>query len=330
MSELRYNFVSDEWVVISTERAKRPKDFIKAAVKKDILPERKQDCPFCVGNEDKTPPEVFRIGSKEAWKVRVVYNKYAALSPEGEISRKNAGIYRSCNGIGVHEVILEHPLHNACIPLIKEEEVVDIVKTYQNRYVQVQKDTRFEAIIIFKNNGSSAGTSLEHPHSQLIATPVIPPQLRKRMEQAVKFFDDTGSCLLCRTIDEELKAKIRIVFEGKSFVSFMPYAALSPFHLWIVPKRHMGSFDEITDLEVVDLAQTLKVILSKLYNGLANPDYNYTLHSLPLKEKGVEYFHWYISVIPRVSQLAGFELGSGMFINTALPEESASFLRQVK
>jgi UDPglucose--hexose-1-phosphate uridylyltransferase len=150
------------------------------------------------------------------------------------------------------------------------------------------------------------------------------------MEQAVKFFDDTGSCLLCRTLEEELKNKARIVWEAKSFVSFMPYAALSPFHLWIVPKRHMGSFDEMTEEEAADLANTLKATLSKLYYGLANPDYNCTLHSLPLKEKGVEYFHWYISVIPRVSQLAGFELGSGMFINTALPEESASFLRQVR
>jgi UDPglucose--hexose-1-phosphate uridylyltransferase len=329
MSELRYNLVSDEWVVVATERAKRPQDFVKATVKKEVLPEHKPDCPLCLGNENMTPPEVFRIGGKDAWKVRVVYNKYAALSPQGEMSRKSSGVYRSCNGIGVHEVIVEHPLHNACIPLLKEKEVADIVKAYQNRYAEVRKDTRFEAIIIFKNNGPSAGTSLEHSHSQLIATPVVPPQLRKRMEQAIKFFASTGSCLLCRTVDEELQAQARIVFENKTFVSFMPYAALSPFHLWIVPKRHMGSFDEMDEAEVMDLAHILKVILGKLYNGLANPDYNFTLHSLPLKERRTKYFHWYISVIPRVSQLAGFELGSGMFINSALPEESAAFLRQV-
>jgi len=330
MSELRYNFVSDEWVVLATDRAKRPKDFLKDTGPPKVLPEYKPDCPFCAGNETKTPLELFRIGSKDSWKVRAVYNKFAALSSRGELIHHDSGIYRSCSGVGVHEVIIEHPAHNACLPLLQDAEVADIINVYQQRYCAVRKDKRFEAIIIFKNHGPSAGTSLEHPHSQLIATPVVPPQLNKRRDQSFKFYKNKKSCLLCRIIAEELKAKTRIIEEGKSFVSFIPYAALSPFHLWIIPKRHMGSFDLINQEEVLDLARTLKETLSKLYYGLADPDYNYTLHSLPLKKGEDDYFHWYLSVIPRISQLAGFELGSGMFINTSVPEEGAAFLRGVR
>lgn len=330
MSELRYNVISREWVIIATERAKRPKDFIKAKKEVKVLPEYKKDCPFCPGNEDQTPEETFRIGDANKWRVRVVYNKFGALSPTEKEKRKINVLHRSMSGFGNHEVIIENPLHNTIVPLMTDKEAEDIIKAYKNRYVTIKQTKGIEHIIIFKNHGPAAGTSLEHPHSQLVATPIVPPQARGRIEQAVNFFDQTGQCIFCRTLEEELRAKERIILETDKFVSFVPYAALSPFAIWIFPRRHMDSFDQIDEVDITDLAGNLKSTLQKLYYGLDNPDFNYTIRSIPINERGQEYFHWYLSIIPRISQPAGFELGSGMFINTALPEECAQFLRQVE
>jgi UDPglucose--hexose-1-phosphate uridylyltransferase len=330
MPELRYNIISREWVVIATERAKRPKDFIRAKKEEKVLPEYKENCPFCPGNEKMTPAETFRLGDEKAWRVRSVYNLYGALSSQEKLERKNLGITISMSGFGNHEVIIEHPRHNTLIALMSDQEVQDIIRTYQQRYRVIQKISGIEAIIIFKNHGPGAGTSLEHPHSQLIATPIVPPQIRSRIERAIDYFDLTGKCIFCQTLQEELKAGVRIVLETDKFVSFLPYAGAAPFLMWIFPKRHSPSFSEINEEETRDLARNLKSTLQKLYYGLDNPDFNYTIRSIPVREKGTEYFHWYISIIPRLSQPAGFELGSGMFINTALPEEGAEFLRQVK
>jgi UDPglucose--hexose-1-phosphate uridylyltransferase len=329
MPELRYNYVSREWVIIATERAKRPKDFIKAKKEDGVIPEYKDNCPFCPGNEKLTPEETFRLGG-DRWKVRCVYNLYGALSSKAKLERKIGGFYMSIDGFGNHEVIIEHPRHNTCIALMSDEEVANIIRAYKQRYISIQAIKGIESIVIFKNHGPQAGTSLEHPHSQLIATPIVPPQIRGRLEQAASYFDITGRCIFCLTLEEELKAKCRVVLETKNFVSFLPYAGVSPFLTWIFPRRHMSGFAEINDDEIQDLAANLRRVLRKLYYGLDNPDFNYTVRSIPVKEKESEYFHWYISIIPRLSQPAGFELGSGMFINTSLPEEGAEFLRQVK
>jgi len=329
MSELRYSLVSGDWVVVATERAKRPKDFIKAKEKKE-LPAYKDSCPFCPGNEKLTPGETFRLGDEKSWKVRSVFNLYGALSPNTEHGRKLDGINLSMGGFGNAEVLIEHPLHNTIIPLMKDEEVENIIQMYKQRYIAMTRVEGIEAIIIFKNHGPMAGTSLEHPHSQMIATPIVPPQVRGRVEKAVHYFDMTGTCVFCKTLEEELKAKKRLVLETDKFVSFLPFAGASPFTIWIFPRRHMAYFAHINDEEIKDLAINLKNTLQRLYYGLDNPDFNYTIRSIPVKERGTEYFHWYISIIPRMTQPAGFELGSGMFINTALPEESAEFLRQVK
>ena len=329
MSELRYNRIARDWVIIATERAKRPKEFIKVKEKKE-LPEYKENCPFCPGNEKMTPEETFRIGGAKGWRVRTVFNLYGALSPKEKQERNIDGMHISMGGFGNHEVIIEHPRHNAVIPLMTQEEVEDIIRTYRQRYITLQNLPGIEAIIIFKNHGAAAGTSLEHPHSQLVATPIVPPQIRGRIDAAVHFFDAMGKCIFCSTLEDELRAKKRILLETDNFVSFLPYAAGSPFLIWIYPRRHMSAFAEINDEEIRDLASILKCTLKSLYFGLDNPDFNLTIRSIPAKEGSKEYFHWYISIIPRLTQPAGFELGSGMYINTALPEESAEFLRQVK
>lgn len=329
MSELRYNIISLQWVIISTERAKRPKDFIREKKDKKELPAHKTDCPFCPGNEAMTPGETLRIGSSGAWKVRSVCNKFGALSMSEKRQRKVIGLHSVMNGFGDHEVIIENPLHNAFISLMSDEEVEDIIRAYKSRYICLQKKDGLEDIIIFKNHGPSAGTSLEHPHSQLVATPIVPPQIRSRIEKAANFFDLTGKCIFCKTLEDELKDGQRIIVETGNFVSFIPYAALSPFHAWIFPRRHMPSFSEINEEEIRDLAINLKKTLAKLYYGLDDPDFNYSIRSMPINENGIQYYHWYVSLVPRVSQPAGFELGSGMFINSSLPEASAQFLREV-
>jgi len=232
-------------------------------------------------------------------------------------------------GIGVHEVIVENPRHDLTTALLTVVEVTDILLVYRQRYLEIRKYPHIETIIIFKNHGESAGTSLEHPHSQIAATPVVPSLFRSRIDAAIRYFDDTGECLFCRTLDDELASGERVIFESAYFVAFIPYAALSPFHIWIFPRRHSSSFDDITDAEITDLAYTLKTVLAKLYYGLNDPDYNYNIRSVPTAERATKYFHWYMAIIPRVSKQAGFELGSGMFINTALPEESAEFLRSI-
>jgi len=328
MSELRQNLITRDWVIIATDRAKRPDQFTNQKKSTKTIPRHCPNCPFCAGNEEDGTLETFRLGDdRTPWKVRAIRNKYPALSPTAEPMRISSGIHRTMSGIGIHEVIVENPRHDLTTALLSIEEVTDILLVYRQRYLEIRKYPHIETIIIFKNHGESAGTSLEHPHSQIAATPVVPHLFRNRIDEAVRYFDDTGECLFCLTLEDELRAAERIIFESKHFVAFIPYAALSPFHIWIFPRRHSSSFDDITDPEITDLAYTLKTVLAQLYYGLNNPDYNYTIRSVPIAEQATKYFHWYIAIIPRVSKQAGFELGSGMFINTALPEESAEFLR---
>jgi len=329
MPELRYNLITRDWVIIATERASRPEGF-KVTAQRPPLPPHDPECPFCPGNEDQTAKEISRIGSAGKWRVRTVPNKYPALSFSGERTRSSTGVFRSMAGVGIHEVIVDHPTHNMNLALFTDEEMTDVITMYWTRYAAVRKDPRIEAVVLFKNHGEGAGTSLYHPHSQLAATPVVPTQVRLRMDEAIRYFDDTGECLFCRTLTEELAAKDRIIIEGKHFVAFQPYAALSPFHTWIFPRRHMASFDDIADQEISDLARVLRSLLAKLHYGLNDPDYNYTIRSIPTASQDAEYFHWYLTVIPRVSRVAGFEIGSGMYINTSLPEESARFLRELE
>lgn len=329
MPELRQNLITRDWVIISAERANRPNEF-RVSHSRPPLPDRNAECPFCPGNEHMTAGEISRIGQDNQWRVRTFPNKHPALSSVGERTRTTNGIFRSMNGVGIHEVIVDHQLHNTTPALITDEEMADIVTMYWTRYAAVKKDPRIEAIVLFKNHGEVAGTSLFHPHSQLAATPVVPTQVRLRMEESIRHFDDVGECLFCLTLREELAARDRIVIEGKHFVAFIPYAALSPFHTWIFPRRHMSSFDDIADAEITDLAVVLRSLLARLYHGLNDPDYNYTIRSIPTANPRADYFHWYLTVVPRVSRVAGFEIGSGMFINPTLPEESARFLRDVQ
>jgi UDPglucose--hexose-1-phosphate uridylyltransferase len=246
------------------------------------------------------------------------------------VFRKTDGLKRTVAGIGVHEVVVETPDHSATTALLREDEVETILECYKERYFTLTNDPRIENVTIFKNHGPAAGTSLEHPHSQIIATPIIPPDIRNRMEAALRFYDDCGECLFCKVMIDELAEGTRIVHETDHFVGFIPFASLTPFSMWIYPRRHMASYGEIRPEEVRDLARMLRVILAKVYHGLGNPDFNYVVRTAPSENRYCRYYHWYMSLIPRLTKTAGFELGSGMYINGTLPEANAEFLRNVQ
>jgi UDPglucose--hexose-1-phosphate uridylyltransferase len=329
MPELRYNIITREWVIIATERAKRPEQFASRNTRRSPQPAFDARCPFCPGNEAQTPPETYRIGDERTWHVRAVPNKFAALSSEGELARRTDGLKRTISGVGRHEVIIETPVHNRQMAQFTAAELERAVQAYVRRYEAVTADPRIAHATLFRNHGERAGTSLEHPHAQIVGTPIIPPQVRERMETALRFFDENGRCIFCNLLEEELTEGRRLVAENERFVAFLPFAALTPFHLWIFPRRHTAGVLEASDAELADFAALLGTVLRKVRAGLEDPDYNLTLRTPPREAQGMRYFHWYASLIPRVTRVAGFEIGSGMFINTSLPEQSAEFLRAV-
>jgi UDPglucose--hexose-1-phosphate uridylyltransferase len=329
MPELRQNFFTKEWVIIATERARRPEE-LATHRPVETAPAFLETCPFCPGNESKTPPEVLRIPAEGGrWSVRVVPNKFCALSSEAELTRNLQHLRRRVGGFGFHEVIVDSPDHARSMALLSAVQIADILRAYKQRYNTLSFDRRIAHITIFKNHGKDAGASMQHPHSQLIATPVIPSQVRHRLFEALRHYDDVGECIYCHVVEREIADQERIVVEGEHFVAMEVFASATPFATHIFPLRHMASFGDVTDIEVEDLARVLQSLLAKIYVGLENPDLNFTVRSGPSEYGGARHFHWYVSVIPRLTRVAGFELGSGMFINTVLPEAAAEFLRNV-
>ena len=332
MPQLRQDPTTKEWVIVASERSKRPHDFIKPnpLIEKPLY---KEDCPFCKGNEHLTPHEclAYRNGggadSKEWW-VRVIPNKFPALSPEGSLVREETGFFRMMDGVGVHEVVIETPIHSQLLPLMEDTQVEEVLLAYRERYLALREDPRIKLIIVFKNHGEGAGTSLDHPHSQLVGTSVVPSNIRKKLEEAARYYDDHGRCVYCDSIKEELKLGKRIVMDTERFVVLQPFASRSPFETWILPKEHQASFGLISKEDSKRFARVLKTTLFGLYSKLKNPDYNYVIHTAPIKDEQEDYYHWHLQIIPRLTTPAGFELGSGIYINVSLPEETAQFLRE--
>ena len=330
MPELRLNLITREWVIVNKEKCKKLEDFIVTKEKKR-RPEFFETCPFCPGNESRTPDESYRIRDEKGWKIRVVPNKFAVFLTEGERMRTNSGLKKSINGVGIHEVIIETPIHNLTTATMPVEKLKEVIQTYRDRFLEIYKDPRVEHVVIFKNSGRASGTSIEHSHSQIVGIPIIPLQVRNRIEEYTRFLDETGDCLMCKTIDDELYDGARILFNTEHFVSFVPYAALSAFHIWIFPKRHSNSFADIRSEEIWDLAINIKSTMATLYYGLGHPDFNYVIRSgRPTDLSTSDFMHWYISIVPRIAMASGFEIGSGMYVNPVVPEMCAEFLRNVK
>lgn len=330
MPELRQNFFTKEWVIIATERARRPEDLATHRPAQPAPP-FVETCPFCPGNENKTPPEITRhpLKYEQPWEVRVIPNKFAALSSELQPTRNLQHLRRRIEGFGFHEVIVDSPDHSSCMALLSDAQVARILTVFKDRYNTLCADHRISHVTIFKNHGADAGASLAHPHSQIIATPVIPSQVRHRLHEALRHYDDVGECMFCHMVEGEIEEQTRVVIKSEMFVAMEVFASATPFATHVFPLRHMSSFGEITADEICDLAHVLRALLAKIYVGLGNPDLNFTVRSGPADYMGARHFHWYVSVIPRLTRVAGFELGSGMFINTVLPEAAAEFLRKV-
>lgn len=329
MPEFRQNIATKEWVIIASERAKRPKDFAREKKKKKTLPEHVDDCPFCPGNEDMTPPAVLTIEADKGWAVRVVPNKFAALKSDLSPDRRREGRFVCAEGFGVAEVIIETPDHSGTIGTMERSEVLNVLSAYRTRYLEIARDERINLITVFRNHGERAGTSLVHPHSQVIATPIVPPHVRDQITQAHVCYDTYGTCIYCEMIQEELTDGERIILDTDAFVVLAPYASRSPFETRILPKQHASSFGSISQGQMKHLAEVLQTTMGKVYRGLGNPDYNYIIRSAPTGDVNGRHYHWYIVIIPRLATPAGFEMGSGIYINSVTPESCAEFLRDV-
>jgi len=329
--ELRRDPVIGRWVIISTERGKRPSDFSK-----EPEPEMGKLCPFCPGNEDKTPPEILAYGNlgrqrnKADWWLRVVPNKFPALQIEGSLNRKGDGMYDKMNGIGAHEVLIETPNHKQEMPDMPDNRIEDILWAYRDRIIDLRRDTRFEYILIFKNKGAAAGASLSHPHSQLIATPMVPVRVRQEMLGGKQYYDYKERCVYCDMIEQELTSNERVVAENDHFVALEPFAPRFPFETWILPKNHDSHFEDLQKPEAFNLSRILKLVMTKIKIALDDPPFNYIIHNSPLKDQPLPYYHWHIEIMPKLSKIAGFEWGTGFYINPTPPEEAAQFLKEAE
>jgi len=331
------NPITGEWTIIATERAKRP---FAPTLEEEVLvysgDAHDPSCFFCYGNEHTTPAEVMCYREKPGapnspgWTLRVVPNKFSALNMDGEFSVETSGsLQYSSYARGRAEVIIESPHHSMNPALFPHAQTALILKAYKDRYNALSKDISVKYIAIFRNNGSPAGASLSHPHSQIIATPVVPPAVEQEMEGAKKYFEKHKRCVYCDMIESELKDKSRIICENDDFVSFAPYASKSPFETWVMPRFHSCSYNELNDKQLKSLAEIWRSVLYRIYKGLDNPPYNYFIHTAPVREKNNKFYHWHMELIPKMTIAAGFELGTGMYINIALPEHSAEFLREM-
>ncbi|SNB47713.1 galactose-1-phosphate uridylyltransferase [Geobacter sp. DSM 9736] len=338
MSELRWDPLKQHWVIIATERGRRPRDF-------QVEQESRQmtSCPFCYGNEDKTPPEIFAIrpsgqANSSNWKVRVIPNKFPALRIEGDLNKRGHGLYDVMNGIGAHEVIVETPDHHRGLGDLTPSEITDVLRAYRARYLDLRNDSRFRYMVLFKNHGTTAGASLSHAHSQLIAVPLTPPVAATELRICRDFFASKERCIFCDLIDFELASGERVVKEFNNFVILTPYAACFPFELRLYPKKHSHDFALMDDPMLGELAVALKDMLLRLKTVLKDPPFNFILHTAPPLHPrlgkpdywgSIAYdYHWHIELVPRLTQIAGFEWGTGFFINPTSPEDAATFLRE--
>lgn len=334
MNQLRRDVVTGRWIIVDVSDAQSHANFI-------VEPNIKKGgtCPFCWGNEKMTPPEITAYGRKAYapntpdWTLRVVPNKFPALKIEGEIGRVGMGLYDMSNGIGAHEVIVESPDHNKELSDLELSKVEDVIWAYSDRSLDLRKDIRFKYILIFKNYGVLAGASLEHAHSQVIALPIVPSRVTGELEGAHRYFEYKERCVFCDIIHQEYTDKELTVCENEHFISFSPFVPRFPYELWIMPKQHSPDFGYITKTEVGSLAKILKETLLKIKVLLKDPCYNFIVHTGPLNGESAMYkesYHWHIEIIPRLTKVAGFEWGSGFYINPISPEYASRTLREVK
>jgi UDPglucose--hexose-1-phosphate uridylyltransferase len=337
MPELRKDPIIGRWVIIATERAKRPNDFKQQTADiAEVTP-----CPFCEGNEHLTPPEIRSVRKQSSaangpgWDIRVVPNIHPVLRIEGELEKQPHGIYDMMNGIGANEVIIETPEHVNHMCSLKSDQIAKVLLTYKERIADLEGDTRFKYVLIFKNHKPASGaTKIRHCRSQLIALPVCPKSVKGELVGAKRYFEYKDRCVFCDIISQELSDKKRLILEIDGFVAIAPFAARFPFETWILPKKHSADFTSITAEDAKHLAKMMKEVLSRINRLLSDPPYNYIIHTAPYRRPKQGYwssisqdYHWHIEIIPRLTRVAGFEWGTGFYINPLPPEDAAKALR---
>ncbi len=333
MPELRKDPIVGRWVIISTERSKRPRDYnISTARVSEV-----GFCPFCPGNEASTPPEVLAYRDADSspnspgWSLRVIPNKFPALKVEGDIERVGEGVYDRMSGVGAHEVIIESPDHNKTMADLSLEEMGNVMLAFRERIVDLKRDSRLRYILIFKNHGAAAGASLEHTHSQLIALPIIPKNVAEELAGTKNYHDLKERCIFCDMIRQEARDGDRVVLENENFLVICPYAPRFPFETWVLPKKHYSNFEMLPEEELQSLASILSRTLKKLAVGLNGPPYNFLLHTGPTNtDKDTSHYHWHFEIMPTLTKVAGFEWGTGFYINHTPPEDAAAYLRSLE
>lgn len=340
MPELRFDPIRRRWAIIATERKFRPHEFVKPQPETASL----EGCPFEYGQEQATPPEILafaehpRQPNTPGWQVRVVSNKFPALRIEGELNRDGVGIFDRVSGIGAHEVIVETPDHHREIADRTPQEIQQTLQAWRERLVDLRRDIRIRYVLLFKNKGRDAGASLAHPHSQLIATPIIPTVVVEELNVARSHWAHKERCIFCDLIRQEKAFGDRVASETEHFILLEPFAASFPFETWILPKKHSHDFALTSDWLLLELAKVLQDFLRRIKQLLADPPYNLILHTAPSPHPRpgqpeywttIEYdYHWHLEFVPRITRIAGFEWGSGYAINPTPPEEAARFLRE--
>ncbi|KAB5512180.1 hypothetical protein DKX38_029208 [Salix brachista] len=327
--ELRHDPVANRWVIFSPARAKRPTDF-KSKSPQNSNPGDNSSCPFCIGNEHECAPEIFRVPSDPNWKLRVIENLYPALSRniEGPCEEKqDMGVpARAIGGFGFHDVVIENPVHSVHLCDMEARDIGQVLLAYKKRIQQIASVESIKYVQVFKNHGASAGASMSHSHSQLLALPIIPSAVSARFEGMNEYFKKTGKCSLC-----EVQAKELLIDESTHFISIVPFAATYPFEMWIIPRAHYSHFHEFDCDKMVELGGLLKLMLRKMSLQLNNPPFNFMIQTSPLqvKESELSYAHWFLQIVPQLSGAGGFEMGSGCYINPVFPEDAAKVLREV-
>ncbi|HBT97785.1 MAG TPA: galactose-1-phosphate uridylyltransferase [Desulfobulbaceae bacterium] len=333
MPELRKDPVLSRWIIIAAERRQRPSDFLiePPPVKSGGF------CPLCPGHEQTTPPEVwaYRLGgdqtpNKPGWQVRAVPNKFPALRIEGGLDKRGEGIYDRMNGVGAHEVIVESPNHDEQFAYLPPEKIFYVLLAYRERILDLQKDPRFRYVMVFKNYGRAAGASLEHSHSQLIALPVIPQLISAEMDGAASYYHFRERCVFCDMIAQEIYQDVRVVDQNDDFIVISPYAPRTPFEMWVLPKAHASSYSDQNDKSLSSLAATLSETLRRLDSIIPGVPYNFVLHTSPLRSSCSDHYHWHLEIVPKLTSIAGFEWGSGFYINPMPPEEATRHMKDAK
>ncbi len=329
MPDLRKDPIVGRWVIIAKNRAKRPHELGD----REAPRAGGRFCPFCEGQEQHTPHEIAAYRNpgthrdRPGWRVRVVPNKFPALEIEGDLNKRGEGIYDMMRGVGAHEVIIESPDHRVSTTDLTTDGLRDVLWIYRDRLLDLKKDSRLAYGMIFKNVGAAAGASLEHAHSQLIVTPIVPISVAEEIAGSGEFYRYRGRCVFCDMIEQELASEERIVVDSPGFVAFCPFASRFPFETWIVPTNHASHYETLSRGNADELARVLKRVLGKIETALDRPAYNYVIHTAPFDTQALGHYHWHMEIIPRVTKTAGFEWGTGFYINPVPPEEAATFMR---